>query len=454
MQNEVNLKQGAWVWDRAWSLKFPQHWTVTVFSHKDVPILDETNITEKISAPIGSQALDKILNPGMKVLIICDDLSRPTPTDKLLPILIKTLEKKGIEKKHCSILIASGTHHPMNDDEIRLKLGKQVVDSYKVHRHDYRKKGVFMGSTTQGTPVYVNKQLKKHDLIIGLGGIYPHSNTGFSGGAKLILGVSSIRTILHFHLKRKGAATGGNTNNDFRQDVLDAARLSGMNFIVNSMINKEREITELVSGDVEKAFNHGLKLSRTIYGVPVPDSDHFDLLIADTYPFDASYAFTRKGWWPVRNSALDCYKLIISSMHDGKGGHLVYPIPNDPGINKLKRLYYELVAFGLAHFFTNTLVVRMNNIFTRLGIRRKKSGGRNHSPEHAQGPDSELPGGDVAILHHASGQARKTLQNLPNKLFETPEQYIRYIQEREGDKVMRVALYQASSLTFPDQEIS
>ncbi len=102
MRNQLKLKQGAWIWDRHWSIKFPEHWIIEVFTHKDVEQLDESKM---------------------------------------------------------------------------LKIGKQVTEGY------------------------VNRQIIKHDLIIGWGGIYPHSTAGFSGGAKLILGVCSIRTILHFHMK-------------------------------------------------------------------------------------------------------------------------------------------------------------------------------------------------------------------------------------------------------------
>jgi hypothetical protein len=203
---------------------------------------------------------------------------------------------------------------------------------------------------------------------------------------------------------------------------------------------------------VDLAFQAGVAESRKIYGVPHPDSREFDLVIADVYPFDASFAFTRKGWWPVMHVAQNCHKLIISAMPKGVGGHLVFPIPNDRKINKLVRLYYELVTFGIRHFIRRSLASRFRKLFRRLGYGRSK-------PQSAPGSKpagksalirSELPGTNVVYLHHAAGKAALSLRRLPYRIFLSPEKYIKYITEATGNKPLRVALYKASSLTFPE----
>ena len=190
-------------------------------------------------------------------------------------------------------------------------------------------------------------------------------------------------------------------------------------------------------------------MARNSYGVPKPDSGNFDLVIADTYPFDASYAFTRKGWWPVRNLSTGCHKLIISSMHQGKGGHLVYPIPGDRRINKLRRLYYELISFGWRYFFSTSITTRINKIVDIPGAGSRNLKRAPASMEQYKPVESDIPGRDVDILHHASGKEKKSLKKLPNNLFDDPRQYIEYLIEIYGDKPLRVAFYQASSLTFP-----
>jgi nickel-dependent lactate racemase len=208
--------------------------------------------------------------------------------------LLHLLLEQGIEKDKVSILISSGTHDLMNEREICLKLGRRIAEEYNILLHHCKRGNVFIGRTSRGTPVYINRHLLGHNLIIGVGGIVPHNPAGFGGGAKLILGVCGIRTIMHFHRFRKGAGTGGNIENEFRLDVQEAARMAGLNFIVNTLVNREREVIDLFSGDLEEAFNCGVAAARKLFSVPHPDSAKFDLVIADVYPFDASFAFTRK----------------------------------------------------------------------------------------------------------------------------------------------------------------
>lgn len=449
MRNRVTLKHGAWIHDSDWQIRFPEDWEIEVFMHASVKALEIEEIAAMIDSPVGSAGLEQLLHTGKRVLIVCDDISRPTRTDIILPLVTERLHRYGVRDNQITILIASGTHRPMNREEIARKLGAQVALNHRVVLHDYRHKGTYAGRTTSGTPVYLNSQFAKHDLVIGVGGICPHSSAGFGGGAKLILGACNIRTILHFHQERRGAGTGQTTRNEFRQDILEAARLAGMDFIVNSMVNQRREVTGVVSGDVEEAFLSGVDMARKLYGVPHPDAGKYDLVIADTYPFDATYAFVRKGWWPVLNVSGECHKLIIASMHEGKGGHLVYPIPRDGIINKIRRLWFELLAFGPLHFLSKSVTARFRSVFARIkpGVRKAVSESRTRKPE--QTSESGYPGGDVDILHRATGSERESLRALPNRVFSDQEQYFQYLKAKTGNKPLKVALYRASSLTYP-----
>lgn len=449
MDNWISLRQGAWSLDREWTLQFPGHWKVDVFAHKAMKIQDREEILHSIRNPVGSGGLESLVKPGDRVLVICDDISRPTRSDIILPILFEYLESLGLERTALSVLIASGTHAAMTDKETGRKLGEKICLDYKVHLHDHHRKGAFAGMTERGTPVYVNSLLSQADFIIGLGGIYPHNVAGFSGGAKLLLGVCSVRTILYFHHRRKGAPTGGSIKNDLRDDLVESARLAGMNFIINSTIDGERNITHVVAGDVEKAFEEGVDWCRKRYGVPPPDPRKYDLVIADTYPFDASYAFARKGWWPVRGDEPIQHKLILAAMVEGKGSHLVYPIPRDRIWNKWRRLWYELVAFGPVHFLTATLAIRFRSIWERTGLKMHNSGTRGAGEEMTAQAETGYPGRGVDILHCAEGSAKTSLAQLPNRKFSHPVQYVESIMDETGEAPVRVALYRCSALTFP-----
>ncbi|MCK5135108.1 MAG: DUF2088 domain-containing protein [Bacteroidales bacterium] len=452
MKNSIDIRQRAWFGDDRVTIDFPEEWDVQIFSPPEMEALHESEIRRKIESPIGFDSLDMLVLPGKKVLIICDDISRPTRTDLILPVLLGILEERGIAEEQISILVSSGTHDLMDEGEIALKLGKEIADKYNVFLHHCKRGNVYIGRTSRGTPVYVNRHLERHDLVIGVGGIVPHNPAGFGGGAKLILGVCGIRTILHFHQRRKGIGTGGDIENEFRLDVLEAARMAGLEFIVNTLVNRDREVTEIFSGDVDQAFRTGVDMARKYYGVPNPDSGNFDLVIADVYPFDASFAFTRKGWWPVMNVSQECHKMIISAMPKGVGGHLVFPIPNDRKINKLVRLYFELITFGIRHFMTKSLASRIRTMLRKMGFQKGKRLIHSKTPgaDKVKSSRSEVPGGDVVYFHGAKREAANALQRLPYRLFSSPGEYLKYITEVTGNRPLRVAFYRSSSLTFPE----
>ncbi len=447
-RNSIQLRYGSWFKDAAVTYNFPDNWDLKVFSMKDSGVLDISGIKKSLDQPVGSDGIRNLARKGMKVLLICDDISRPTRTDLVLPVIISSLTEAGVNRQDISVLISSGTHAVMTKDEIDLKMGKEIVSQYKVYTHNFNKGNVFIGRTPQGTPVYVNKRVVESDLVIGVGGIYPHDPAGFGGGAKLILGVCGISSILHFHKKRRGCGTGGDTQNDFRQDVLDAARMAHMNFIVNMLVNGERKIIDIVAGDTDQAFSEGVRRARPVLGVPGPDSGTYDLVIADVYPIDSTYAFMRKGWLPVKNVSYNCHKLIIAAMPKGIGGHMIYSVPGESRINKLKLLYFEFRSFGIS-YMAETLGSRLVSKFSRPKSKISRPG----SEKRDQGkPDDTKPDnnqGKIVVLHHPDGEIKDQFASLPHKVFDNMDQYIAYVSEVTGQRPLRVALYKNSSLTFP-----
>lgn len=437
METGITIRQRAWAGDIQVPLKFPEHWDVRIFTPIQITPLTSAEIRERISNPAGTGGLESLLTPGKKVLVLVDDISRPTRTDHILPVLAELLEGSGVRRDQITILIAGGTHTRMSTRQIERKLGAAIVQKYRVHQHHYGRGNFFLGRTSLGTPVYIDRLFLQHDLVIGVGTIVPHNLAGFGGGAKLILGACSIRTILHFHTRRKGASAGGDVNNELRNDLTEAARMAGMNFMIQSLVTAEREIAGIVAGDLETAFQTGLSLAREMGGVPAPKNDRYDLVVTDTYPFDATYAFSRKGWWPIKNAPDNCHKLIIASMQEGTGGHLLFPVPGDSYLTKLARLYFDLVTFGPGDFLSRSLKRRFS-----------KRGG---SGVIADDPGRTETGSDMVpvILHRAEGPALASLRKLPYVLFTDPEAYFQHMVTKTGNRPLKVAFYRAASLTFP-----
>jgi len=62
--------------------------------------------------PIGSHSLRELIQQkgAEKILIIVNDITRPTPYKIILPPLLKELRQIGIKKENITFMIATGSH--------------------------------------------------------------------------------------------------------------------------------------------------------------------------------------------------------------------------------------------------------------------------------------------------------------------------------------------------------
>jgi nickel-dependent lactate racemase len=424
LNNYVKSRTKAWYGDELIIYKFPDNWELKVFSPKTQPVLNELQIQQKIMNPIGSEPLSSILKPNMKICIISDDISRPTRTDIIIPLLIKILKSNNITLKNIFIVIASGMHSLMDSNQKLVKFGYNIANNVKIIDHNYKKDLVYLGRTNSGTPIYVNKYVAESDLVIGVGGIYPHNNA-------LILGVSGFKTIKSFHSKGSMIGRGGITASKFSKDLLEAARLAGLNFIINNLISKNRRPIDIFAGDIQEAFLAGVKKAKKVYSLPIPQFS-FDLVIADTFPFDTNLVFSRKGWWPLLNCNEKSHRLIISAIPEGIGYHTLFHILNRPQrlINQVNQVHQLGKIFAKEAVQTFTCKLK-SSIWNFIYKTNKTSFMHPLVLFHSQNSDLILP-----ILKIIS----------TNSLYN----YLLRIQKEMGNRQIKVGFYQASSLTFPN----
>ena len=67
-------------------------------------------IESALDKPISSPRFNETINPKDKILIIIDDFTRPTPSDKILPSILKQVHDTGASHHQVKILVAAGTH--------------------------------------------------------------------------------------------------------------------------------------------------------------------------------------------------------------------------------------------------------------------------------------------------------------------------------------------------------
>ena len=151
----------------------------------------EGTLRARLDAPDDCPALKDMLKPSDRVLILIEDATRSTPVSAILPVLLDYLKQAGIPLERIELLTAPGTHRMLTDMELREKVGHDLIGKLKISQHDYTDESALLtldpiqvaGVTI---PVQVNRKVAEFDFIIGLGNIIPHSDAGFSGGAKIL----------------------------------------------------------------------------------------------------------------------------------------------------------------------------------------------------------------------------------------------------------------------------
>ena len=234
-------------------------------------------IKKALENPIKCNRLSEIVNPDSKVVIIVSDVTRPTPTAKILPPLLEELYLGGAKDENITIVFALGLHRQQTEEECRQLVGTEIFEKIRCIQHD-RERCRLLGETSFGTPVEVFEEVADSDIIISTGTLEFHYYAGYGGGGKSILpGVSSEKSILSFHSFYskvfEGDPLSGRADSPARKNIEEAARIAGLKFILNVIINSKKEIVAAVAGDLVEAHRKGAKYVDAMYKVPVEPAD-------------------------------------------------------------------------------------------------------------------------------------------------------------------------------------
>jgi|Deesub1362A_J573_1020465.scaffolds.fasta_scaffold01394_14 nickel-dependent lactate racemase len=314
--------------------ELPDENVIRVINARDRKGLENPNdaIEKSLKEPIGSDPLKDLVSSGDKVAIITTDNTRACPDDVLLPHILRELRVGGVWKDDITIVIGTGLHRKLTKDEMAEVVGKEVIESYRVMCHDPDGDCVYLGETSRGIPIEVNRRVYEADFIISTGFIEPHFFAGFSGGRKLILpAVSSRRAIYEHHsfemIDHPKVRTGVLEGNPFHEDMLEHAEAAGLNFIVNVVLNRFKEIVGVFSGDFKKAHEEGVKCDRELVEIEVEEEADITIASNSGYPLDRDFYQAVKGMDTASTITKEGGTVIVvSECIDGVGPKSFYEI--------------------------------------------------------------------------------------------------------------------------------
>lgn len=259
-------------------------------------------IRQALRQPYHSAPLADKVKPGDQVIIVHSDITRATPNDRMLPVLLAELELAGIAPDDIVLMNALGTHRPQTEAELRLMLGDQIVNRYRCLQHDAfaDENLVSLGTTSRGNPVRLNRHLLAADVRIYTGFIEPHFFAGFSGGPKAVLpALAGTESVFSNHGREMIAhpqATWGITEgNPIWEEMREVALMTEPTFLLNVALNVNKEISAVFGGDLVAAHAAGCAFVKenAMVAVPAP----YDLVITTNsgYPLDQNLYQAVKG---------------------------------------------------------------------------------------------------------------------------------------------------------------
>ena len=203
---------------------------------QEILLYPEDKLKNLLKNPIGCSSLRNLIiqKEAQNILIIVNDITRPTPYKIILPPLLDELKQIGIKRKNIIFIIATGIHRNNSEEEIENIFGENISSTYKFINHNgndpYLKD---LGKLKSGNELWVNPILSNVDFIITTGVIVPHYMAGFSGGRKSILpGICGRKTIEtnHSNMVHPNARAGNLRGNPVHEEMQEGAEKVGVDF--------------------------------------------------------------------------------------------------------------------------------------------------------------------------------------------------------------------------------
>lgn len=280
-----------------------------------------------VRKPIGTKPLREQVKATDKVAVVIPDITRPLPTERLLPWLFAELSH--VPAANFTIINGTGSHRGNTPAELEKMVGVDVVKNYKIVNHTAHDPATLLpaGRTIDGLPVSMTKEYVQADKRIVMGFIEPHFMAGFSGGYKGVFpAIADIEAITHYHRAAViadpkstwGVLEGNPTQTQIRRN----GALIPLHFCINVTQNKKREITGFYCGDALEAHRQGCEYAKQT--AMVACDREFPVVVTTNggYPLDQNLYQTVKGMSAAAQIiAQDGYILTAARCNDGFPSH-------------------------------------------------------------------------------------------------------------------------------------
>ena len=290
----------------------------------------EETVRRAMEVPIASPRLSELARGKKTCTLIISDHTRPVPSRDIIPEMLKQL-RQGSPDIDITLLVATGCHRGTTKEELLSKLGEKIMGEEKIVIHDCAdpNANVQIGILPSGAPLVIDKLAADTELLVAEGFIEPHFFAGFSGGRKSVLpGVCDRVTVLGNHcgafIDSPYARTGILENNPIHQDMVAAAKMAKLKYIVNVIIDEKKHTVAAFAGDPLDAHSAGCAYLRQFCCVAAKPAD-IVITTNGGAPLDQNLYQCVKSMTAAEATAVDGGVIILAAeCADGIGGDGFY----------------------------------------------------------------------------------------------------------------------------------
>jgi len=288
-------------------------------------------LNNAMNNPVNSKSFDEFLSDAKDVLFIVNDGTRPTPTAKVLDLI-----RDRVEKVPFRFIIATGIHRAPTEEEFQFIFGP-LYEAFKdkIFVHDARKDEdmVHIGTSRNGTEMYVNKLGMEAHKIVLIGSVEPHYFGGYTGGRKSFLpGIASFKTIEqnHKYALKPESRSLALEGNPVHEDMIDALKTIEDKevFSIQTVLDRDRDIFDATAGHIHDSFYAAIESAKKVFCVPVSGKTDIVISVAP-YPMDVDLYQSQK--------AIDNGKLALKD-----GGILIMVSKCRTGIGE--KAFHDLLS--------------------------------------------------------------------------------------------------------------
>ncbi|MBN1594232.1 MAG: nickel-dependent lactate racemase [Candidatus Coatesbacteria bacterium] len=245
-----------------------------------------SSVKAAIDDPVDSESFSEFIShPGEEILLVVNDAARPTPTARVLPVLLDAARHSDF-----FYAVATGAHPVPSKEELNWIFGDMLRNaSGRIFMHDSRRSTdmVELGTTSRGTRVAFNQIAIDADRIMILSSVEPHYFAGYTGGRKSLLpGLAAFKTIEQNHSLAllPGVMPLALKGNPVHEDMLEGVSFlkDKSIFSINLVQDGAGRIYTATAGALEASFLAATKKTDEIYVVPI--EERADLVISVARP--------------------------------------------------------------------------------------------------------------------------------------------------------------------------